>query len=238
MKNPERNGRDSLLSGSIESNVSNQRSVSYRAGKDLRFFPHHPKILTVYLPVVVLTSIFGVYVLDIPIAYYCKSLDGDTSALFSFITKFGLSTWYILGSLLLFFTFKYLYRRKIYANQALFVFLAVDILKFVFGRYRPEMLFKQNLYGFSFFSLGSSETSFPSGHATCATAVAFSLYLLYPKYKYFWAIFALPVIASRVIIGSHFLTDVVVGAYLGIGITTYLRFLFKNKGIELGDPLN
>jgi membrane-associated phospholipid phosphatase len=245
MKNLEENCRDRLLTGSAESNVSAQPAVSYRAGEDLQFFARNPKILTVVLPIVVFSSIFGIYVLDLPVAYYCRRFNPDKVVLFGLITDFGHSAWYILGSLLLFLAFKYLYKRKIYSHRALFVFLSVvvsgisaDILKFVFGRYRPNMFFEKKMYGFAFFSLSNSVTSFPSGHAACVAALAFSLYLLYPRYKYIYAILALPVILSRVIIGSHFLTDVVVGSCLGILVTTYLGHLFERKGVELVSPFH
>ena len=242
MKKPEENYQDGLLAASVESSLPARPAISYDA-EDFQFFARNPKILTVFLPIVVLASIFGIYALDMPLAYYCSRLDYNTMVLFGIVTEFGHSGWYIPGSFLLFLTFRYLYKRKIYSNQALFVFLSVavsglsaDILKFVFGRYRPDMLFEKKMYGFAFFSYGYSATSFPSGHATCVAALAFSLCLLYPRYKYIYALFALPVILSRVIVYSHFLTDVIVGAYLGILLTTYLKYLFEQKGVELVNP--
>jgi membrane-associated phospholipid phosphatase len=64
-------------------------------------------------------------------------------------------------------------------------------------------------------SAGISHQSFPSGHAAAAVALAFALVALYPRGRSIF--FSLAVLASvqRLVEGSHYLTDIFVGAAIG-----------------------
>jgi membrane-associated phospholipid phosphatase len=180
------------------------------------------------------------FYIDKPLAVHLKSSNYDVLHIFSLITRLGVSTWYLVTSSLVFLCFRYLNKEKAFAHQALFFFLSValsgllaDSLKFVFGRYRPNMLFDKGLYGFTLFQSGYAFNSFPSGHANTITAVAVALYFIYPRFKYFYALVAASVIVSRLVLGSHYLGDVVAGSYLGILTTFYLKNIFDRKGISL-----
>ena len=60
--------------------------------------------------------------------------------------------------------------------------------------------------------------SFPSGHSITAFAVTVPLSIFYPSYM-LWLLFcAVSVALSRVVLGLHFLSDVVVGSAMGAGI--------------------
>ena len=63
--------------------------------------------------------------------------------------------------------------------------------------------------------------SFPSGHTL--HAVNFTLQILYFAPKLGWIVvpFALLVVASRLVLGLHYLSDVVVGAVLGVLLATF-----------------
>jgi len=63
--------------------------------------------------------------------------------------------------------------------------------------------------------------SFPSGHSITAFAVATSLGLFYPQLLAVLLTAAFLIAASRIILGMHFLTDIVVGALMG-ALTGYL----------------
>jgi len=67
--------------------------------------------------------------------------------------------------------------------------------------------------------------SFPSGHSTTAFAVALSLGSFYPEIMPVLLILAANVAASRVIVGMHFLSDVVVGSGIG-SLLGYIAFKF------------
>ncbi|MEZ5352419.1 MAG: phosphatase PAP2 family protein [Bryobacteraceae bacterium] len=60
--------------------------------------------------------------------------------------------------------------------------------------------------------------SFPSGHTMTAFAVTIPVILYYPELM--WGLFfvALSVAVSRILLGMHFLSDVVVGGVLGAGL--------------------
>ena len=67
--------------------------------------------------------------------------------------------------------------------------------------------------------------SFPSGHSTTAFAVALSLGSFYPEIMPVLLILAANVAISRVIVGMHFLSDVLVGSGMG-ALLGYAAFRF------------
>jgi len=67
--------------------------------------------------------------------------------------------------------------------------------------------------------------SFPSGHSTTAFAVALSLGSFYPEIMPLLLILAANVAVSRVVIGMHFLSDVLVGSGMG-ALLGYVAFRF------------
>src|SRR5579863_6177752 len=66
--------------------------------------------------------------------------------------------------------------------------------------------------------LPADRFSFPSGHTITAFAIAFSLGLYYPALLVGLVFCALSVAASRVILGLHYLSDVLVGILIGTAI--------------------
>jgi undecaprenyl-diphosphatase len=67
--------------------------------------------------------------------------------------------------------------------------------------------------------------SFPSGHSTTAFAVALSLGSFYPEIMPVLLVLAANVAVSRVVIGMHYLSDVVVGSGMGV-LLGYAAFRF------------
>lgn len=102
----------------------------------------------------------------------------------------------------------------------------VQILKFLTGRGRPVL----DLHSFSFmpFSTANNWHSFPSGHSTSCFALAATAAYFYPDKKNLWYLLAFFISFGRVISESHFPTDIMGGAFLGIlsGYTTS-RFIEK-----------
>jgi membrane-associated phospholipid phosphatase len=198
------------------------------------------RLLAVFFLAVAAFCVMSFLILDRPLAYGCRGLGNGVRGFFRFVTTFGLSGWYLVPSLLLFVLFRFWSRKRARAAQALFVFLAVslsgivvDILKFVVGRYRPAMLFHEDLYGFAFFRTDAVATSFPSGHAAVITAVALSLDTIWPRFRGLYALAAILVIASRVATCAHFLSDVAAGAYVAVITTLGVRRFFQESGIDL-----
>jgi membrane-associated phospholipid phosphatase len=105
----------------------------------------------------------------------------------------------------------------------------------VTGRYRPVILFDQEFYGFAFFQSGYEGTSFASGHAVTAFSLAFSLAILFPKCRTLFFAAAIAIALSRVLLTSHFLGDVIFGAYIGIATVWLLSAYFDRKGWALSN---
>ena len=66
--------------------------------------------------------------------------------------------------------------------------------------------------------LPPDQFSFPSGHSINAFAFALSIGLFEPSLMYGLILCALSVAISRIILGLHFLSDVVVGFLIGAGL--------------------
>lgn len=88
-------------------------------------------------------------------------------------------------------------------------------LKVILARYRPEMLFEHNLYGFHFFSTKGAFNSTPSGHTFRIFALITSICLLNRKLSSLFVI-AILVGLSRIILTAHYPSDIIFGAYIGI----------------------
>lgn len=92
--------------------------------------------------------------------------------------------------------------------------LLANVLKHLIGRPRPKFVHSGD-WEMSF-SLVSGLDSFPSGHSTASFAIATVLAKRFPVMSPLCLGIALFVGISRVLRGSHFLTDVMGGAIIGI----------------------
>ena len=75
--------------------------------------------------------------------------------------------------------------------------------------------------------LPPDQFSFPSGHTITAFAVAVSLSEFYPALYPALLFCALSIAVSRILLGMHFLSDVVVAALLGSGIALVSHSVFQ-----------
>ena len=89
-----------------------------------------------------------------------------------------------------------------------------QILKRVIGRQRPSVLARHDWVRL----LPPDEFSFPSGHTISAFAFAIAVAQFYPALL-LWLLFcALSVGISRVVLGMHFLSDVLAGCAIGCSL--------------------
>jgi membrane-associated phospholipid phosphatase len=119
--------------------------------------------------------------------------------------------------------FRFYRKNRVNANRALFVFAAVAlsgiaaiVVKLMFARYRPNYFFEKGLYGFDFFNGGYEYNSFPSGHAATIFSLATAMSLFWPKYRTTFFVVAFVVALSRIVLTSHFVSDVIAGAFIGV----------------------
>jgi lipid A 4'-phosphatase len=188
---------------------------------------------------------------DQPLARFCHALSPDVHALFGLTGRLGLG----YGWLTLFGVgFAALhwggmtprlrpFERRLRAWSPIPAFLfasvaasgiAADVLKVVFGRMRPKLLFRSDLYGFTWFAWHADHWSFPSGHTATIVSVMAAFWTLWPTHLLFYIMVGSIVAASRVVDGAHFLADTIGGAWLAILTTRGVALLFVRGGIDLG----
>lgn len=104
-----------------------------------------------------------------------------------------------------------------------------DGLKYLLGRYRPIMLFEDNLYGLHFLSSKWALNSTPSGHTVRAFSLLTALSLLYRRLTVVFISIAVLIGVSRVAVTAHYPSDVLFGAFIGIftAVWTYQYFFEK-----------
>jgi undecaprenyl-diphosphatase len=128
--------------------------------------------------------------------------------------------WYAIGAILLIFggpnRFMAVGGATLSAALAVGLFLR---LKRITGRKRPCSIAPCNWATL----LPPDQFSFPSGHSMSAFAIAVPLSLFYPALQPGLVFCALSIALSRILLGMHFLSDVIAGSALGalIGYTVY-----------------
>jgi len=186
----------------------------------------------------ILINIFLSSSLDLSFYYYFNEFDKNPNTIFlkNFfvdITTFGDSFWYFffcfLGiivififektKLLIFTNLKEIKNLCYYTIICLFFTgLLTQLLKHIVGRPRPNHTILDNSLIFDFFTFDSNFHSFPSGHTSTIFIVALICSKIIPRLKYFFLVFALLISFSRIVVGAHFLSDIIGGiiiAFLG-----------------------
>ena len=98
-----------------------------------------------------------------------------------------------------------------------------ELLKILVRRMRPPGV--GNAYAFRPFSdhpFSSRGFGFPSSHAVVAFAAAAILTAMFPRAKWVWYAAAVGCAISRLLAHAHYLSDVVAGACVGIGVAALL----------------
>jgi membrane-associated phospholipid phosphatase len=92
----------------------------------------------------------------------------------------------------------------------------VQVCKHLAGRPRPRLALPPGEYFGPTFQ--SDLLSFPSGHATTSFAVAAALSVWYPRSAWVFYLLAALISLGRVVGDSHYLSDVMAGALLGLAV--------------------
>lgn len=131
-------------------------------------------------------------------------------------------------------------------RRAVFVFLvpasaglAAELLKVIVRRYRPEV--GDGFYRFKPLDAGlfnGDNLGMASSHAAVAVAAALAAGLLYPRARPWLLLLAALCVFSRVALGAHYLSDVYVGAALGLLAfrAVYAWDRHNNRGIPIDAP--
>jgi membrane-associated phospholipid phosphatase len=117
--------------------------------------------------------------------------------------------------------------------QALMAFLfsgvLVQLLKHLIGRKRPYAVESLSPHEFHLFTANYEFHSMPSGHSQVMFTAATILWLIWPKGGIVWFVTAGLIALTRVITLNHWMSDVLVGAYVGIAVTMITHRVFQKS---------
>ena len=194
-------------------------------------------ILALGIPLILLAFFF----IDKDIARYAIAHDETFSPIFDALSHGADSTYWLIGSGVLWLIYKFYKKHEAHAKMAGFMFisvittgLSVNILKMFFGKARPILLKKEEIFGFDWFVLPSAYDyhSFPSGHTTTAFTVATVLTLMFPRYWPAFYGYGIAMALSRVLNWDHYVSDVIAGAVFGT-IATLLLYNIKKISFKM-----
>ena len=92
----------------------------------------------------------------------------------------------------------------------------LHVIKLVLGRRRPRDDIEMGLYGFVPFAFNLEYNSFPSGHALTICCVAVIFTCVWPMLWPVWFAIAFVLAVTRALLTAHFLSDVLIGAGIGL----------------------
>lgn len=199
-------------------------------------------IAAAFLAVVATIAAF----LDAAAVPFHRSLPPAVLEAFGWLTEAGRSDWFLIpaGLILIAAMFarrpakatRLTARRASLVATSAYVFLAVGLsgivalsAKNIIGRARPKHFDAEGIWSFDPLGLDHSWTSFPSGHATTAGAVAMVVALLWPAYRVPGIALCALVAYSRVVIGAHYPSDIIAGFALGALLAWLIARAFARR---------
>lgn len=177
---------------------------------------------------------------DIPVAYYCRGLNRSILDMAEIVTNAGDSKWYFILFVPVFLIFQFVVKNKKWSMKMLFFVAALSasglanlLIKWIAGRNRPVNLFSHGAFGFDFFKTIYELNSFPSGHTVTAFSFATALCILFPRFGALAFVPATAIALSRVVITSHYVSDVIAGAVIGAVCTLAVKYGFDRLKVAL-----
>jgi undecaprenyl-diphosphatase len=203
-----------------------------------------------YLPPLAAFLVAAMLWLDVPLMRAADELPPGFRVFVNELTDFGRGAWPLtpLVLLLIASTVLLLPRLCLMTRGALavatikvgYMFVAIAltgladaIIKRIIGRARPSDL---GAFAYEPFAWRSEYASFPSGHSANVFATLVAVGLILPWARPLLWVYALGIAASRVIVGSHFFSDVVAGAAFGAFGAIVIRdwFAVRRLGFYVG----
>jgi membrane-associated phospholipid phosphatase len=112
----------------------------------------------------------------------------------------------------------------------LFSILVGEVMKWVVGRGRPFVGGAEaNVFNFSHFAGTPAYSSFPSGHSITATALAFAVAAVWPRARGVMIVYAVIIMATRLVLLAHHPSDVVAGALVSVICVLCVRYWFAAR---------
>ena len=183
-------------------------------------------------------SIFLSFLIDSKLTLFFYGFNEPFKSFFHTATKFGDSLYYLLFIALFFLIlrvrknispiFKNLYDLNVFVFYNIILSgVVTQILKHLVGRPRPKMLFLDHeSLDFNLFTFNSSFHSFPSGHTSTIFSIVFVFYFLFPRIKKYIISVGIFIALTRLIIGAHYLSDVIAGSAVSYFVFIFLRNKF------------
>ncbi|MEP1442738.1 MAG: phosphatase PAP2 family protein [Hyphomicrobiales bacterium] len=226
------------------------KNISFRAERtDARDYTYWPTNFGRYQVLgFLLVLAFAFLVLDPLVVPFIRSLPSEVFSVFTVITEFSTAKIYVvpisgIALFLLFCTWQEMGRRlhcnllqfSVWLTTAIVSFsvggVLVNLLKRMIGRGRPKHFDELGAYGFEPFNFTSSFASFPSGHATTSGSAMLLAMVFLPKWRILIFAIAILFAASRVILGSHYVSDVVLGLCIGAVFARMVCVYFAKRGL-------
>ncbi|HVT62474.1 MAG TPA: phosphatase PAP2 family protein [Legionellaceae bacterium] len=196
-------------------------------------FLMHPYVMMAYF---VLIAWVYMYV-DGPLALYMHACSLETKVpLLFWITQLARTTPYLVLLPFVAVFFRYVKHSKQQELRIWFLWVTIVltsgicfIIKILLGRARPALLFDQHIFGFYGYHTSGLYHSLPSGHTNFMTTLVLSLTLLYPKQRWIFLTIATIVLATRVLLTYHYLSDVLATIYLVMLEYQLLLYMVKRE---------
>ena len=198
--------------------------------------------------IVTLALVFaGIFWFDIPVFNFLRRFDCISCEYIGEI--FGTKVWLVVSFIVLcvFYVRKFLrskeknffsniygriknsYAFMVFASVFLASFVGI-ILKVLIGRARPVFYEALNMTGFYPFARDWAFHSMPSGHTMASFAGLVMVGMLVPRAKWFTWTLAIIIGVSRVCVGAHWPSDVILGAFIGVFAADFVRAVVaRNK---------
>jgi len=188
-----------------------------------------------------LTALLSYNLWDISLAYYCKGLSQSILNIAETVTIAGESKWYYILFIPAYLILRFVFKNQSWSRKILFLLVSISasglinlLIKWLAGRHRPVDFFNKGLFGFDYFGgLVYETTSFPSGHAVTAFTLATAVAVLFPRLRIPAFAAAAAIGISRIMLTSHYLSDVLIGAACGILYALTVKYIFDRYNIEL-----